>query len=62
MAKQIYKTRVKQGLTIDKNLYKTMDNHSKSSRIPKSQIIDMALELYFKNNNIEIIKEDAENN
>ena len=58
MAKQIYKTRIKQGLTIDKDLFNTMDNYSKESRIPKSQIIDLALELYFKTNNIEIIKEE----
>lgn len=58
MSKQIYKTRIKQGLTIDKDLFNTMDNYSKISRIPKSKIIDLALELYFKTNNIEIKKED----
>lgn len=58
MAKQIYKTRIKQGLTIDKDLFNTMDEYSKISKIPKSKIIDLALELYFKTNNIKILKED----
>lgn len=58
MAKQIYKTRIKQGLTIDKDLFNTMDEYSKISKVPKSKIIDLALELYFKTNNIKIKKED----
>lgn len=57
LAKQIYKSRVKQGLTIDKDLFNTLNKLSEESRIPKSKLVDEALELLFKQHNIEVIKE-----
>lgn len=46
-------------MTVDIKLFDTLNQLSKETRIPKSKLVDEALELLFKKHNIEIKKEDA---
>lgn len=45
-------------MTVDIKLFDTLNKLSKETRIPKSKLVDEALELLFEKHNIEIKKED----
>lgn len=51
------KTRVKVGSTINKDLYKAMQNLSKESRVPIARYFDEAIEDLLKKYNLEVVKE-----
>ena len=45
-------------MTVDIKLFDTLNKLSKETRIPKSKLVDEALELLFEKHNIEIKKEE----
>lgn len=45
-------------MTVDIKLFDTLNKLSKETRIPKSKLVDEALELLFEKHNIKIKKED----
>lgn len=47
MAKSSYTNRVKQGITIDKDLWEQLNALSEKTMIPKSKLIDKSLSLLF---------------
>lgn len=48
MAKSSYTTRVKQGITIDRDLWEKLNTLSEKTMIPKSKLIDKSLILLFE--------------
>lgn len=58
MATPSYKSRKQYTMTVDIKLFDTLNQLSKETRIPKSKLVDEALELLFEKHNIEIKKED----
>ncbi len=58
MATPSYKSRKQYTMTVDIKLFDTLNKLSKETRIPKSKLVDEALELLFEKHNIEIKKEE----
>lgn len=58
MATPSYKSRKQYTMTVDIQLFDTLNKLSKETRIPKSKLVDEALELLFEKHNIEIKKEE----
>ena len=58
MATPSYKSRKQYTMTVDIKLFDTLNKLSKETRIPKSKLVDEALELLFEKHNIKIKKED----
>lgn len=52
MAYPVYKTRKRKDFGLDKDLAKKLEEYSKSSFIPESRIVDMALKEYFEKHKI----------
>lgn len=48
LAKSSYTTRVKQGITIDRDLWEKLNTLSEKTMIPKSKLIDKSLILLFE--------------
>ncbi len=53
-----YKSRKQYTMTVDIKLFEQLNELSKKTRIPKSKLVDEALELLLEKHNIKIIKED----
>ena len=58
LATPSYKSRKQYTMTVDIKLFDTLNKLSKETRIPKSKLVDDALELLFEKHNIEIKKEE----
>ena len=59
MATPSYKSRKQYTMTVDIKLFDTLNKLSKETRIPKSKLVDEALELLFEKHNIEIKKGES---
>ncbi|MFR2528089.1 MAG: ribbon-helix-helix domain-containing protein [Clostridium paraputrificum] len=57
----LYKSRKQYTMTVDIKLFDTLNALSEKTRIPKSKLVDEALELLFKKHNIEIVNQDDDN-
>lgn len=57
----LYKSRKQYTMTVDIKLFDTLNALSEKTRIPKSKLVDEALELLFEKHNIEIIDQDENN-
>ena len=60
MANNLYKTRKQYTMTVDTQLFDTLNELSKQTRIPKSKLVDEALELLFQKHQIEIVDHNEE--
>lgn len=60
MAKNLYKTRKQYTMTVDTKLFDTLNELSNQTRIPKSKLVDEALELLFQKHQIEIVDHNEE--
>lgn len=56
----LYKNRKQYTMTVDTKLFDTLNELSKQTRIPKSKLVDEALELLFKKHQIEIVDHNNE--
>ena len=52
LATPSYKSRKQYTMTVDIKLFDTLNKLSKETRIPKSKLVDEALELLFEKHNI----------
>ena len=57
----LYKSRKQYTMTVDIKLFDTLNALSEKTRIPKSKLVDEALELLFEKHNIELIDQDENN-
>ncbi|MDO5291606.1 MAG: ribbon-helix-helix domain-containing protein [bacterium] len=60
MANNLYKTRKQYTMTVDTKLFDTLNELSRQTRIPKSKLVDEALELLFEKHQIEILVQNEE--
>lgn len=51
----LYKSRAQYTMTVDKQLFATLNDLSAETRIPKSKLVDEALELLFEKHGKELV-------